>query len=157
MKPSLLERVRDLLARSAPLARDASGAEPDLELRAAAAVLLLEAAHGDEAYVWREQRTLLRGLERAFGIGRQETRDLVARAEEIRPPVVKLADVTELLASRFDLEQRKQILALLWRVIDADASLEPWEAVFADHVTRALGLSTAEAAEALAPTRSRWT
>ena len=117
----LIERVRELLARQNPLAKDAKGAPADLEIRAAAAVLLLEAAYGDAEYVWKEERILVRGLESAFGIGRKETRELLGRAQEIRPPVVKLADVTEVLASRYDLEQRKQILALLWRVIEADA------------------------------------
>ena len=143
----LLERVRELLAGQAPLAKDAKGDPADLEIQAAAAVLLLEAAYGDTEYVWREERVLVRGLERAFGIGRRETRELIGRAEEIRPPVVKLADVTEVLASRYDVAQRKQILALLWSVIEADAVVEPWEAAFAEHVTQALGLTAAQGDE----------
>jgi uncharacterized tellurite resistance protein B-like protein len=151
---SLFERVRELLRRKAPpLAKDAKGAPVDLEVQAAAAVLLLEAAHGDEEYVWREERVLVRGLEHAFGIGRQETQELIGRAEEIRPPVVKLADVTEVLGSRFDLEQRKAVLALLWRVIDADENVAPWEAVFVRHVTQALGLSEAQGEEVRAAKR----
>lgn len=150
---SLFERVRELLGRKAPLGMDAKGAPADLEIQAAAVVLLLEAAYGDEEYVWREQRVLVRGLERAFGIGRQETQELIGRAEEIRPPVVKLADVTEVLASRYDLEQRKQVLALLWRVIDADKRVAPWEAVFVRHVTHGLGLSEAQGEEVRAATK----
>lgn len=149
---SLFERVRELLGREQPLAHDAKGDPADLEVRAAAAVLLLEAAHGDEEYVWREQRVLVGGLERNFGIGRKETQELLARAEEIRPPVVKLADVTEVLASRYDVEQRKQVLALLWRVIRADRVIEPWEAVFVAHVTKALGLTAAQGDEVRAST-----
>ena len=56
----LFERVRELIGRSRPLAKDARGEPADLEIMAAAAVLLLEAAHGDEAYVWREKRALVR-------------------------------------------------------------------------------------------------
>lgn len=92
---SLFERVREMLGRQNPLAKDAKGDPADLEIMAAAAVLLLEAAYGDAEYVWKEERVLVRGLERAFGIGRKETHELLGRAEEIRPPVVKLADVTE--------------------------------------------------------------
>jgi uncharacterized tellurite resistance protein B-like protein len=137
---TLLERVRELLGRRTPLATDAKGDPVGLEVMAAAAVLLLEAAYGDEAYVWREERALVRGLEGAFGIGREETRELLARAEEIRPPVVTLADVTDVLGRRYD-------LALLWRVIQADARVAPWEAAFAEHVTRALGLTAAQGDE----------
>ena len=147
---SILERVRELFRRKKPLAKDAKGSAVDLEIQAAAAVLLLEAAFGDEEYVWREERALVRGLERAFGIGRKETRELLGRAEEIRPPVVKLADVTDVLAQSYDLEQRKQILALVWQVIEADETVQPWEAVFAEHVTQALGLTAVQGAEARA-------
>jgi uncharacterized tellurite resistance protein B-like protein len=149
----LMDRVRELLAQQNPLAKDAKGAPADLEIRAAVAVLLLEAAFGDADYVWKEERILVRGLESAFGIGRQETHELLGRAQEIRPPVVKLADVTDVLASRYDLEQRKQILALLWRVIEADAVVWEWEAVFGKHVTQALGLTAAEGDEVRAAAR----
>lgn len=64
-----------------------------------------------------------------------------------------LERVRELLGSRYDLEQRKQVLALLWRVIEADQSVAPWEAAFAAHVARALGLSTAQADEVRASLR----
>jgi uncharacterized tellurite resistance protein B-like protein len=149
----LLDRVRSHLERTAPLAADGRGEPADLEVKAAAAVLLLEAAHGDETYAWKEERELVRGLERAFGIGREETRRLLERAEAIRPPVLRLDDVTEVLATRLDEAQRERVLALLWQVIDADAVLEPWEAAFAEHVTKALGLSAEQGARAR--TRSR--
>ena len=149
----MIERVRELLGRRAPLATDAKGDPADLELQAAAAVLILEAAYGDEDYAWKEELALVRGLERAFGIGKKETLELIGRAEEIRPPIVKLADVTGVLASRYDEPQRKQILALLWRVIEADRAVEPWEKAFAEHVTGALGLTPAEGEEIRASVR----
>lgn len=149
----LLDRVRSHLAREAPLARDARGEPVDLELKAAAAVVLLEAAYGDETYAWKEDRALVRGLEHAFGIGRRETLELLGRAQEIRPPVVPLDEVIEVLATRLGEEQRRRVLALVWRVIDADAVLQSWEAAFAAHVTRALGLSPEQGEEARALAR----
>ncbi len=144
---SLFDRVREHLRRRGPLARDAKGDPADLELEVAAVVLLLEAAYGDEEYVWREERALVHGLEQAFGIGRREVHELIGRAEKIRPPVVQLDDVTRLLASRYGLEQRQQILELVWRVIEADRTVEPWEEAFARHVTGALGLTPAQGDE----------
>jgi uncharacterized tellurite resistance protein B-like protein len=150
----LLDRVRAHLEREAPLAKDGHGAPVDLEVKAAAAVLLLEAAHGDETYPWKEERALVRGLEHAFGIGRREAHDLIGRAEEIRPPVVRLDDVTEVLATRLSAPQRERVLTLLWQVIDADEVLEPWEAAFAEHATRALGLTQQQGEEARSRARA---
>lgn len=145
----LLEKVREFLHRRRDLAADAlahdrSGAEADLELQAATTILLIEAAYGDTEYIWREHRAIVSGLEREFGIGRKEILELLGRANEIRPPVVKLADVTEVIRDRFDEAQRREVLRLVWRVIEADGEVEEWEESFVDHVAKAVGLGAEE-------------
>jgi uncharacterized tellurite resistance protein B-like protein len=141
MLEGLWRRVEDHLRGRPELREDRDGKPADLEVQAATAILLLEAAHGDEEYAWREERAIRRGLERGFGIGRKEVNTLLGRAEEIRPPVVKLDDVTQLITERYSRDQRQRIVALLWNVIGADSVLEPWEEVFGNHVARAVGLS----------------
>ena len=150
---SLLDRVREFLNRRNPLAHDRTGAETDLELQAATTILLIEAAYGDTEYLWREHRTIVSGLEREFGLGKRETLELLGRANEIRPPVVKLADVTDVLRDRFTRDQRKEVLRLVWRVIEADGTVEEWEEAFADHIGRAVGLSGEDARESRASNR----
>lgn len=145
---SLLDRVRHHLERKPPLAADAEGAPADLELKAAAAVLLLEAAYGDEEYLWKEGRALVRALEHGFGIDREEALEIVGRAEAIRPPTVRLDDVTHVLCARYDAAQRQQVLALVWKVIDVDGVLAEWEAAFAEHLTGALELTSEQGREA---------
>lgn len=141
----LLDELKGFLAGRSPLAQDRSGGGADLEIQAATAILLLEAAYGDESYAWREHRTIVKALEREFGLGPKQTRDLLARAEEIRPPVVKLVDVTDVIRDRFDRQQRQEILRLVQRVIESDGDVAEWEAAFADHVARAVGLSGEDA------------
>ena len=136
----LLDKVREFLQRRNALAHDRTGAPTDLELQAATAILLIEAAYGDTEYLWREHRTIVGGLEREFGLGKKETLELLGRANEIRPPVVKLADVTGVIRDRFTREQRQEVLQLVWRVIEADDSVEEWEEAFADHIARAVWL-----------------
>jgi uncharacterized tellurite resistance protein B-like protein len=151
----LFDDVREFLQRRQVLARDRMGARADLELQAATAVLLIEAAYGDEEYVWREHRAIVKGLEREFGLGRKEVREVLARANEIRPPVVKLADVTDVIRDRFTREQRGEVLRLVWSVIEADDVVEEWEESFGDHVAGAVGLSGEEARAARGPGRRR--
>jgi len=149
----LLDRIRSHLAARDRLATDRDGNPADLELEAATAILLLEAAFGDEAYVWREHRALLGALERGFGLGRRETLELLERADEIRPPVVSLDDVTDVIVDRFSIEQRQELLALIWQVIDADDVVEEWEESFANHVAEAVGLTPEQARAARGPAR----
>jgi uncharacterized tellurite resistance protein B-like protein len=141
----LLDRLKDHLHQQHTLAKDRTGAPADLELRAATAVLLLEAAYGDTEYVWREHRTIVKGLERDFGLGKREILDLLGRANEIRPPVVKLADVTDVIRERLTPGQRQEVARRVWSVVAADGDVEEWEEGFADHIGRALALSRAEA------------
>jgi uncharacterized tellurite resistance protein B-like protein len=145
----LLDKLREHLRKRAPrLAHDGTGATTDLELRAATAILLLEAAYGDTDYVWREHRTILKGLEREFGLGKREVLELLERSDEIRPPIVKLADVTDVIRKRFNPAQREEVVRLVWQVIDADGAVEEWEGGFADHIARAVGLDAAQARSA---------
>jgi uncharacterized tellurite resistance protein B-like protein len=141
----ILDAVREHLQKQPSLARDATGAASDLELQAATAILLLEAAFGDADYAWHEERVIVSGLERGFGLGKSKVLELLGRANEIRPPIVKLADVTSLLRQRFDPQQREQIARLVWEVIRADGTVAEWEGVFGDHVAKVLGLGPAEA------------
>jgi len=137
----LFERIQNFLQTRRALAEDATGAEADRELQAATAILLLEAGYGDTAYDWHEHRAIVRALERDFGLGRKEVAELLERAEEIRPPVVSLADVTEVIRTRLGQDQRREVVRLLWRVIQSDGAVEPWEEAFADHVAKAVGLA----------------
>jgi uncharacterized tellurite resistance protein B-like protein len=149
----LLDKVREFLQKRNPLAQDQAGAPADLELQAATTILLIEAAYGDEEYIWREHRTIVKGLEREFGLGKREVLKLLERANEIRPPVVKLADVTDVIRDRLTQEQRKEVLRLVWRVIEADGAVEEWEEQFADHIGQAVGLSGEDARESRGSSR----
>jgi uncharacterized tellurite resistance protein B-like protein len=144
----MLEGIKEHLHGQALLAKDRTGAEADIELRAATAILLLEAGYGDTEYLWREHRTIVKALERDFGLGRREILELLGRANEIRPPVVKLADVTSVIRESFSEEQRKEIVRLIWRVIEVDGEVEEWEQSFAEHVAAAVGLSQEAASSA---------
>ena len=150
----LLDEVSGFLKKRPPLAKDRTCAKADLELQAATAILLLEAGYGDTEYVWSEDRAIVKGLEREFGLGKKEVQELLDRAYEIRPPVVKLADVTDVIRNRYNREQRSEVLQLIWRVIHADGVVEEWEESFADHIGKAVGLTGKEAREAQNASRS---
>lgn len=151
----LLDELKAFLQRGHVLATDRTGAPANLEVQAATALVLLEAAHGDETYEWREHRAIVRGLKRAFGLGKAEVLELLGRSEEIRPPRVRLADITQVIRERYDDAQRREVVRLLWQVVDADGFVEEWEKVFATHVARAVGIPDQEVAAARQEVRAR--
>ena len=151
----LLDELKEFLQRKNVLAKDRTGAPADLEVQAATALVLLEAAHGDESYEWREHRAIVQGLERAFGLGKAEVRKLLQRSEEIRPPRVRLSDVTQVIRDRFEPAQRREVLRLLWQVVDADGFVEEWERSFAAHIARAVDVPDEEVTAARQESRTR--
>jgi len=144
----LIDELKEVLQRRHRLATDDAGAPADLEVQAAVALLLLEAAYGDEEYVRAEHREIVKGLKHAFGLGKQEVGRLLQRSEEVRPPAVRLSDVADVIRERYDDGQRLEIVKLLWRVVKADGSIAPWEEVFVEGMARAVGISDEIAAEA---------
>jgi len=148
----LLDRLRTLLGSGphgeAHLAAGHGGDPVDLDLRVATVALLLEVAYGDEEYLKAEQKAIFAGIRREFGLGREEARELMASAEWSRPPKVTLAELTRLLREGYEVQQRQWVMALLWRVVDADGKLQSFEDVFTTDVAEQLGLSPVQAAEA---------
>lgn len=150
----LLDELREFLQREHVLARDRTGAPAEVELQAATALLLLEAAHGDEEYEWREHRAILNGLKHSFGLGKAEVLELLARSEEIRPPRVRLADVTSVIQERYDKEQRAEVVRLLRSVVESDGVVGEWEEAFAAHVAQAVGVDETHATATDADTKA---
>ena len=140
---SLFEKIRSVLETKRPASQ--SAAKRDVEVQAATAILLLEAAYGDAEYVWREKRAILKGLEQEFGLGRKETLELLGRVKEIRPPVVELEAATALIRDRLDPAERADVVALIWDVVEADGVVEPWEEAFTRHIAKEVGLSEEQA------------
>jgi uncharacterized tellurite resistance protein B-like protein len=141
----MFEQLKRVLSGEHPLAVDAKGAAADEELKVATVVLLLEAAYGDQELLRKEQRVILGGISREFGLSTEQARELATRAESIRPPAVTLKDLTDVVREGFDVEQRTRVLAWIWKIVLADRVETDWEQAFVEHVTERLWLSPQQA------------
>jgi uncharacterized tellurite resistance protein B-like protein len=136
---SILDRIRAWShGADAPEGRLAT---EDLTLRDAAVALLLEAAYGDTRFDDDERKTLLRGVEREFGVSEVEAATFMDSASGARPPVRTLRELTETVCRGYDGEQKLRLMALLWNVVRSDERIVEFEQVFAEHVARAVGLT----------------
>ncbi len=144
----ILEEIKRLIkVRGTTPVSDPHSRE-DAEIQAVTAMLLLEAAYGDEEYVWCEHRSIVLGLKRAFGLSKSDVDRVLSVAHSLRPPHTRLADATRLLAESLCNSDRLAVVELLWRIVDADGVVHAWELVFASHIATSLGLSEEEAATA---------
>ena len=95
--------------------------EPSLSL--ATAALLIEVSRADFD-VSEEERAAIQGqVRKSFGLGAEETREIVALAEEEVSRAVSLYEFTRLVDKTFTPEQKRHIIGLLWDVALSDELL----------------------------------
>ena len=110
----------------------ASAADDERGLRLAAAALLFEIARAD-GEVKAEEHTVMRAaVQGTFGLSAEETRELIARAEEQSREAASLFELTHVVDQAFDPGQKKRIVELLWLVAFADAEKDAQE----EHLVR---------------------
>ena len=99
----------------------------------ATAALLVEMMRADHEVRPAEREAVLRALGAAFDdLSADETRDLLARAEERADNATSLYEFTRFINDRLDHEQKAHIVELLWRVAYADGDLDKYE----EHLVR---------------------
>jgi uncharacterized tellurite resistance protein B-like protein len=105
------------------------------EVKLAAAALLLEAAHIDDDFDLRERAVIDRILERHFKLSAAAAGRLVAEAERVSERSTQLFRFTQVINDRYSLEQRIELMEMLWEVVYADGSIDALE----DTLLRRLG------------------
>jgi uncharacterized tellurite resistance protein B-like protein len=97
------------------------------EVQLAAAALLIEAAHIDDHDDPRERAVIDRILERRFKLSPAAARQLVAAAEQVNERSTQLFRFTHVINDRFSLEQRIELMEMLWEVVYADGTVDALE------------------------------
>jgi uncharacterized tellurite resistance protein B-like protein len=117
----VLTRIRKLLAgpEAQPARRD--------DLQIAVAVLLVEAARMDDHFDEQERAVIEQLLGHRFQLSREETRELLAAAEETADRSLQLHPFTRLTVERMEPKKRIRLIEMLWEVAYADGKLDPDE------------------------------
>jgi uncharacterized tellurite resistance protein B-like protein len=97
------------------------------EVQLAAAALLIEAAHIDDHDDARERAVIDGILERRFKLSPAAARQLVAAAERVSERSTQLFRFTHVINDRFSLEQRIELMEMLWEVVYADGAVDALE------------------------------
>ena len=97
------------------------------EVQLAAAALLIEAAHIDDHVDPRERAVTDRILERRFKLSPAAARQLVVAAEQASERSTQLFRFARIINDRFSLEQRIELMEMLWEVVQADGTVDALE------------------------------
>lgn len=124
----MLNRIKDLFFERDGMAAGGAGRhEPD-EVQVAAAALLVETAALDGAFTGDERERIELQLRERFGLDQDEVATLVADAESKVDHSVELHGFTRQVKEAFTLEERIQMVEMLWQVIYSDGVVHPYEA-----------------------------
>jgi uncharacterized tellurite resistance protein B-like protein len=96
-------------------------------LRLATAALLFEISRADTDVSDSERQTIVTSVQKVFNLDDDETRELVALAEEKVETSVSLYQFTSLVNDRFSAQEKNHVVELLWRVSFADGELDKYE------------------------------
>jgi uncharacterized tellurite resistance protein B-like protein len=107
--------------------RKSGGAAGADEVQLAAAALLVEAAHVDANFDPRERAAIDRILERRFKLSPAAARRLFEEAEHASDTSAQLYRFASIINDRFSLEQRIELMEMLWEVVYADGTVDALE------------------------------
>ncbi len=101
----------------------------------AAAVLMVEAAKMDGEFDDAEAETILRLIRERFSLSEDEAQGLLADAKTASEETNQLLRFTRAIKDGFPLEERVDVIEMLWEVAYADGELHPFEANLVRRVT----------------------
>jgi uncharacterized tellurite resistance protein B-like protein len=111
----------------ARIEHDSSAGSHQHGLHLATAALLFEMLRADDEEHPQERRVLEKTLREHFALSETETRELAALADREASDAVSLYQFTSLISQNFTLEQKRQVVEMLWQVAFADGHLDPYE------------------------------
>ena len=114
----------------------------------AAAVLMVEAAKMDGDFDDAEAQTILRLIRERFSLNEDEAESLLADARAAQEETNHLLHFTRAIKDGFPLEERVDIIEMLWEVAYADGELHPFEANLVRRVTGLLYVPDQESGRA---------
>ncbi len=132
---NLLERLKTTLADPATRNTD-----PEHTRELAAAVLLLEMEHADHDHDPREQDEVRRLLRETFHLTDDEVAELLEAARPAQREAISLHRFIQVLNDGMELDDKRRVLEMLWRVAYADAHLDAHEEHLLRHLAELLHL-----------------
>ena len=139
----MINRIRALFAG------DDSGQPPqDPDKRLAAAVLLVESACADGAFDDDERATVAEILRRQFELSDEETATLLAEAVREQSNANHLVRFTRRIKETVPIEERGELIELLWEVAYADGIVHAYESNLLRRLAGLLYVSDRESGEA---------
>lgn len=110
----------------------------------AAAVLMVETARGDQKFTEEEQSSIKNSIMAHFGLDAAAAEALVKEAvKRLRLPYAD-SIFSRAIKEAFELEERKEILGLVWKVAASDGHIARVESLIIEQLGKDMGIDKAD-------------
>jgi len=133
----MLNRIKNLLSSN-------HSAEPEAKherIQVATCVLLLEMAHTDGEFQEMEGALIQDLLRQKFDLSEKATAELMEYAHQEREVSLDLYQFARQINENFTLDEKLEVMEVLWRIIYADGVLDKYEDYLARQLSALLRLS----------------
>ena len=128
----MISKLQNLIAAHVPGINPAGTTDDALTLQVATAALLLEVAAADDHVSDAEREQVDALVARLYALSIGAARELSARAEQLLGDATSLFPFTRLITSECSMEQRVEIVRMLWEVVFVDDAVHTLE----EHLVR---------------------
>lgn len=121
----MIDSIRAWITGSRTDSGAASGRRDQLQL--ALTALLIEAAYSDDHFDPAERAVIAQMLERRFNLSQSDARALLAAGEAAASESAELFHFTKIVNERLSVEERTELVEMLWEVAYVDRVLDEYE------------------------------
>lgn len=109
-------------------------------MRLATASVLLETAYADDSFSMVEKKNIVDYLCAKFDLTREDAKELVETAEELRSETIDHFAMTNFIRQHSTLQERIEIVKEMWRLVYKDGNLHQYENYLVRKLASLLGL-----------------
>lgn len=144
----MIKAIKQFLLGDQNLPSGSPKLDKEQELRLATVALLIEAAVMDGHFDEQERQTITDLLIEGFEVDQEEAADLIEAGVEAIDKSIELFTFSRVLKDGFDVDQRVQVIEMLWRVTYADGDVHDYEANLIRRVCGLLHVSDQDSGKA---------
>ena len=142
------KKVFSFLNQTGFLSEDAKRRETSHDLKLAVAVVVVRSAYCDKRFAEEERTEILKDLSHEFSLEERDVEELIEEAREFQEYDSWIASFIDRIRESFTVDQRIEVLSLVWRVVESDDFIDSEEQDFINQLEERLGLTAKEGAEA---------
>jgi uncharacterized tellurite resistance protein B-like protein len=137
----MIDIVKRFFSKPVAEASKTAGQNTEHDVRVAACALFVEMARIDEKFTDAEMETILSIVQERYGLSREHADALVAEADKELDQSVDLWQFARLINENYSIEEKIEILEILWRMVFVDGKMDRYEHYLMNKLKNLLRLS----------------